>query len=136
MVVQPPGVSQLLDGGPWDGDPVHMKVVRGDHHTLLSGVPEVMELAGAHTDIEAIVRPDQVGGLAGWAHVEGVGVVTLHPHHHPDLARGIMVVLDLSGCLWPGLVVGADVTTGGQRHGVAGVLHSALVCWSAAAGYW
>ena len=75
-----------------------------------------MELTGTHTDIQAIVGSDQVRGLTGGTHVEGVGVVTLHPHHHPDLARGVLVVLDLSGCLWPGLAV--DVTAGGQWHGL------------------
>ena len=72
-------------------------------------------------------------GLAGWAHLEGVGVVALHPHHDPDLARGVMVVLNLSGSLWPGLLVVADMTAGGRRHGVAGVLHCALV-WYAGTG--
>ena len=55
-----------------------MNVVRGDHHTLFSVVSKVVELACTHTDIQAIAGSDQVRGLAGGAHVEGVGVVIGH----------------------------------------------------------
>jgi hypothetical protein len=111
-----------------------MGAVRGHHHTLLPGVAEVVKHACAHTNIQPIVGSDQVGGLAGGAHVEGVGVVALHPHHDPDLSGRVMVVFHFLLSLWPGLLVRADVTAGGQWHGESCALRPGSVLVSGL--YW
>ena len=56
-----------------------MGAVRGDHHTIVSWVAKVVELACAN--IQAIVGSNQVGCLAFGVNVEGAGVGTVHPPH-------------------------------------------------------
>ena len=115
-----------------------MGAVRGHHHTLLPGVAEVVQLTCANTNIQPIVWPDQVGGLARGAQVEGVGVVAFHSHHDPDLSGGVMVVFHFPLGLWPRLVVEADVTAGGRRHGESCALRqlvSGQHCWAGGGGH-
>ena len=52
--------------------------IRGTDHTLLSGLVEAVQLAGAHTYVEAVGHPSVVADLAGGAEVVLVALLVLH----------------------------------------------------------
>ena len=81
MVVQPPIIQQVLNLSPRDCDPVNMAAVRGAADSLLPGVVEAMESAGAQTDVEVIGQLGRVRHHAGGTEVQRVGPVILHSPH-------------------------------------------------------
>ena len=64
VVVNLPRKQQILDPGSWDGKPVNMRAVWGADNSRLPRLVELMELTGAHTDVQPIGQPGQVAGLA------------------------------------------------------------------------
>ena len=78
-----------------------------------------MELRGTDADIEPILKPGEVGGLAGGAEILQVLCLVLHPLKYPILPGGaVLVVHWLQGVgVW--LLEGADLTLGrpGAGHG-------------------
>ena len=85
MVVHPPGVVEVSNFTTWYGKPVYMAGVRGTHDCLLPGVVELVELRGADTNIQAVLEPGEVGGLAGGAEILHILSLKLHPLEDPVL---------------------------------------------------
>ena len=114
VVVNLPRKQQILDPGSWDGKPVNMRAVWGADNSRLPRLVELMELTGAHTDVQPIVQPGQVAGLACGAEVVTVSGGILSTLQHPDLASRPVAVVDLYGGLREGLAVGAEHALGWQ----------------------
>ena len=99
-----------------------MTLVGWTHYSLVSGVVEPVELGVADTDVEAIVGPGEVGGLAGGAEILQVLCLVLHLLENPVLPGGTVLVEYWLERLRVWLPIGADVTLGrvgtgqGRRH--------------------
>ena len=62
-----------------------MAGVRWTGDSGFSGMVNIVQLRGADTNIQPIVKPGRVGALAGGTQVAHVGHGVLHPLQDPDL---------------------------------------------------
>ena len=85
MVVHPPGKIQVSNFTTWYGKPVYVAGVRGTHNCLVPGVVELVELRRADTDVQAVLEPGEVGGLACGAEILHVLCLELNPLEDPVL---------------------------------------------------
>ena len=66
-------------------------------------------MAVTKANIQSVLSPDRVVGLASRAHVRPVGGCPLDPLHHPDLDRGVVQVVHGDGGQGLGLSEAANI---------------------------
>ena len=70
-----------------DGHPVNLERILGTDDTGVPGLVEVVELAGAQTHFETLVREGGVHGPACVTYVVKVALAVLHSLQNADLCR-------------------------------------------------
>ena len=85
VVLYSPTKIQVRYFAAWDGKPINVGGIRGAHNTTVSRLVKVVKGGVAHTDVEPIGWPGEVGGLTCGAQVQLVLLVILHLLQHPEL---------------------------------------------------
>ena len=97
-----------------------MAGVGGTHCSLVSGMVDLVELRVADTDVQPIVEPGEVGGLAGGAEILQVLRLVLHLLEYPVLPGGTVLVEYWLERVRVWLPIGADLTLGRAGTGQDG----------------
>ena len=108
VIVKSPGIHQVVDFCPRDGQPINMGSIWGTHYTWITRVVELVEHAVANTDVEPIGHPGEVPDLTCGAEILAIVLRELHTLQHPDLSCRSVAMVDSNRVLRAGLVEGAD----------------------------